>query len=206
MGEAWSSIIHSGTFDIMPNGYYRHLVSSFWDKSSAFKPWEKAQRNIIFYGGPLSEIELITQKQHLNILESLESFALTNRQLDSTKFFYKPHPQEALVWSNQHIFQFVNIVDCSPEEALFNTDISLSVSSSMSLQSRLLGKRSIGFHPYGLSEAITEGSKYFFDKIFEDIKELKVNDFLDGSVRNYNEINAVVNMNIDLRSKLLSKL
>lgn len=206
MGEAWRNILQRDTFDIMPNGYYQNLVSSFRANSSAFTRWDKSQRNIVFFGGPLSEIELTTREQHLHILQSLESFALTNKELENTKFFYKPHPQEALVWSDQKIFQFVNIVDCSPEEALFNTDIGLSVSSSMSLQSRLLGKRSIGFHPYGLSEAITGGSKHFFDKIFKDIKELTADDLLHCSTNNSKELNDVVNMNIDLRSKLLLKL
>jgi hypothetical protein len=201
MGKAWQTITKNKTVKVIPNGYYYNFKEIFSRKNNRFHINNKT--TFIFFGGPLSEINIVTKHNHKEILKNV--LDLTIKFKDIFNIYYKPHPQEKLIFE-ENSFRELNILDIHPEEALSMCDIAISVSSSMSLQARLLGIYSIGFHPQYIDQYIKSKSVCFFDDIFENLSEIDLTLLKLESNNDISSINDYFENNLDLKSELLSAL
>jgi len=164
MGKGWSHITNNKTQKIVPNGYYwdfKNIIEKAGKIDHNYR--SKGKINITFFGGPLSEINLMDHVLHTRILKQIE--ALNQELPKEFTLYYKPHPQEKL-YKKVFDLKLIKLCDLSPEDTLLITDIGISVSSSMSFQTKLLGKLSLGFWPKGLAANISDSSKLFFHQTF----------------------------------------
>ncbi|MGP2657653.1 hypothetical protein ACOJTA_11470 [Malaciobacter sp. WC5094] len=167
MGESWISTVNTfgKKYFIVPNAYYYNLKNT----KRIDNDMEKEKKNIVFFSGPFFEIGLFNKLNTLKIYQFIDELYL--KLNGKYNLFIKSHPQEKLIhkYNFKSKFEYLNL---TPDESLDFCDISLSLSSSMSLQSKILGKLSLGIHPEFCPKEYIDTSIYFFDKTYLTVQNL----------------------------------
>lgn len=167
MGESWLNTVNTfgKKYFIVPNAYYYNLKNTRKINDDI----QKEKKNLVFFSGPFFEIGLFNKENTLKIYQFVDELYL---KLDGRyNLFIKSHPQEKLI--NQYDFKSkFEYLKLTPDESLDFCDISLSLSSSMSLQTKILGKLSLGIHPEFCLKEYIDTSIYFFDKTYSTVQSL----------------------------------
>ena len=174
MGDVWSKITNNTNTNIVSNGYYynfKEIYKEFVTATKIEKYNSTNKENIVFFGAPFLEFGLTTKKQ-LNDIYTFVS--LMGLELGKTyNIFYKPHPQEFTFLDFKFNDNVTFIDELNSEETISITDVGVSLSSSMSLQTKLIGKRSVGFWPSWVPDNYKEFSHYFFDDTIINMDEFE---------------------------------
>jgi hypothetical protein len=170
MGNKWEHITDNPNRAIATNGYYYYFDQIYKDNVDLakvnFLKKEHEEIKIVFYSSPFYEINLLSKEDTIKIYKALNKIALNLK--DNYKLFFKPHPQEKLYKTIDFDKNIFFLDSLTSEECIEFADIGLSVGSSMSLQTKLLKKKSFGYWPNTLPEHYKENSKVFFDSIFKN--------------------------------------
>ena len=174
MGDVWSKITNNTNTNVVSNGYYynfKEIYEEFVTETKIEKYNSTNKQKIVFFGAPFIEFGLTTKKQLCDIYTFV---SLMGVELGKTyNIFYKPHPQEFTYLDFKFNDNVSIIDDLNSEETISITNIGVSLSSSMSLQMKLLGKRSVGFWPSWVPNNYKEFSHYFFDDTIINMDEFE---------------------------------
>ncbi|WP_201523469.1 hypothetical protein [Aliarcobacter butzleri] len=191
MGESWISTVNTfqKKYFIVPNAYYYNLKNT----KKINNDIEKKKKNVVFFSGPFFEIGLFNEENTVKIYQFIDELYL--KLGNKYNLFIKSHPQEKLIYKYDFKSKF-EYLKLTPDESLDFCDISLSLSSSMSLQTKILGKLSLGIHPEFCPKEYIDTSIYFFDKTYLTVQDL-LDDLLNAKIIDTNK-NYSVDKIVDL--------
>lgn len=182
MGLSWRNIVSKripeSSVRLISNGFYYYFKSDFIKRTAQFDRSciqnklliHSDKKNIVFFSQPFFEISLFNRDQTLAIYGMVND--LSEKLPKDYQVLFKPHPQEVL-YREFKFNQSVKIIDAvTPDESLIISDATLSVSSTMSLQSKLLDIPSYSLIPDFMPEDYILSSKYFFHSNIDTINRM----------------------------------
>lgn len=179
MGDLWRTVVsknvEASNIYTVSNGFYYYFRNDFLERTKSISKnailrelgLKTEKKYIIFYSQPFYEIGLFGRADTLKIYSTINDLA--DELGEGWQLLFKPHPQEKL-FKESSFNDGVNILlDSTPDECLVISDASLSVSSTMSLQSKLLGIPSYYLDTGLVPKHYREQSSYFFHKSLSEM-------------------------------------
>lgn len=194
-GGYWIDYFDNKNYKIVGNSYYRQiseLAKSVTKKEiESYKNQITNKQNkqiITFFSQPFYEDNIGNKNNIVHLYQNIRNLQkILEKETNSTVIF-KPHPQE-MYYKN---FSFSNINTTTNSNLLIkSSDIVICVFSTIAVQSKIIGTKTIGFLPPLLDENILFQMRSIFDDYYTDVDALCLaikNKTLKNNNNDYNDI------------------
>jgi len=184
-GEYWAKYIDNKNYKIVGNDYFR----TFNKKIKSIKQTDilEFKKNInlgnkklvVFFSQPSKELKMASDKNIKSLYNDIKYLETKLLENDDYLFIFKPHPQEYYYKE----FNFKNIIkDIDINLLVASSDICLTIFSTMAIQSKIAGKKTLGYLPDYFDDNLVNYLKSVFDfhsnnienilkSIFSDVQE-----------------------------------
>lgn len=179
MGDVWRSVVservNNASIKLVSNGFYYYFRNSFEIRTKNTDP-ASIRRNVglasdkpclVFFSQPFFEIGLFNKEQSLAIYQAVNMLAI--KLSNEFQLCFKPHPQEHLYRTFEFNEDVLMLHDLTPDESLLLANMSVSVSSTMSLQSKMLGIPSFFLEECFIPQKYREQSRFFFNSSITEL-------------------------------------
>ena len=176
-GNKWIEYVDNKKITLVGNHYYYNLNESLKSKINSVSELKSKynlenKQIVTFFSQPFKELNISSVKNIDNLYSDIEKISELISEKKDTIFIFKPHPQEKY-YKNFKIHGLILEEDVS--SVLLASNITITIYSTMAIQSKIANKSTIGFTPRYLPKEQTEQMKPVFDFSSTDINDLVKN-------------------------------
>lgn len=207
-GTKWIDYIDNKNHEIIGNQYYYQLINlleNICNEDIALfksKYQIKSKKIITFFSQPFKELRISSEHNIDKLYKDIEY--LSNQIFSSDKFIFifKPHPQEKY-YKNFKIKGL--IIEDELNTVLLASDITLTIFSTMAIQSKIVNKLTLGYLPNYISKEQTEQMKEVFDFYSSNINDL-LNYINSNHYKENKNFNNIIDLNINTKEEVYKLL